>query len=227
MSQSEPSQPTPEGDGGIHSQQVQMSHLSARVPDHVSRGVFSTGMIVITGATEFVLDFVQSVGKPHQVAARVVMPHSALPQFAEALRKNIELYRKRFGNPPNLPRTEQKPRPSIQDVYDDLKLPDEVMSGSYSNGVMISHSGSEFVLDFLTNFFPKSAVSARVFISASQVSRIQESLDGTVKQFQEKLRKQREASEREPSGEEKGDSHPSPPEDLPGPPPDDDQGGTH
>ena len=219
MSQSEPSQPTPEGNDGIHSQQVQMSHVSARVPEHVSRGVFSTGMIVITGATEFVLDFVQSVGKPHQVAARVVMPHSALPQFAEALRKNLELYRNRFGDPPSLPRTEPKQRPSIQDVYDDLKLSDEVMSGSYSNGVMISHSGSEFVLDFLTNFFPKSAVSARVFISASQISRIQESLDGTVKQFQEKLRQQRPSGGAAQQDRESDDDTPPPAEDLPKPPP--------
>lgn len=203
----ESDQPQPDADGSdatgsenVHSEQVQMSHVSARVPDGVSRGVFSTGMIVMTGGTEFILDFIQNIGRPHQVAARIVMPHAALPQFAEALRKNLELYRQRFGELPSLPRSEPKKRPSIQEVYDDLKLPDDVLSGAYANGVMISHTPSEFILDFLTSFFPKSAVSCRVFLSAAQVPRILESLDGTQKQFQERLKQQRPADDQRPPG---------------------------
>ncbi len=49
--------------------------VRARVPDHVARGVFSTGVIVMTAPTEFVIDFIQNLGRPHQVVARVVMPH--------------------------------------------------------------------------------------------------------------------------------------------------------
>jgi hypothetical protein len=160
-------------------------------------------MIVMTGATEFVLDFVQNVGRPHQVAARVVMPHAALPQFAEALRTNLQLYRQRFGDPPTVPRPEVPKRPTIQEIYDDLKLPDEVLSGAYANGVMISHTPSEFIFDFLTSFFPKSAVSSRVFLSAAQVSRILESLDNTYKQFQDRIKQQRPST------------GPPPPEDQP------------
>ena len=37
---------------------VTLRPVSAVVPEHVSRGVFSTGVIAITGNTEFVLDFV-------------------------------------------------------------------------------------------------------------------------------------------------------------------------
>src|SRR5690606_7991147 len=54
-------------------------------------------------------------------------------------------------------------RPTPQEIYDDLKIPDAVLSGAYANGVMIGHGASEFVLDFLTSFYPQSAVSARVF----------------------------------------------------------------
>ncbi len=74
--------------------------VRARVPDHVARGVFSTGVIVMTAPTEFVIDFIQNLGRPHQVVARVVMPHPVLPQFVDALLKNIELYRGRYGNLP-------------------------------------------------------------------------------------------------------------------------------
>ncbi len=74
--------------------------VRARVPDHVARGVFSTGVIVMTAPTEFVIDFIQNLGRPHQVVARVVMPHAVMPQFVDALLKNIELYRGRYGNLP-------------------------------------------------------------------------------------------------------------------------------
>ena len=220
----EPEQPSPEGEGSQPNpgEQIRTSHMSARVPDSVSQGAFSTGMIVMTGATEFVLDFVQNVSRPHQVVARVVMPHGALPQFADALRKNIDLYRQRFGDPPTIPRPDVPKRPTIQEIYDDLKLPDEVLSGAYANGVMISHTPSDFVFDFLTTFFPKSAVSRRVFLSAAQVSRILESLDSTHKQLQDRIKQQRQGPDGPPPERAPPpDDQPPPSDDQP--PPSDDQ----
>ena len=286
--------------------------VRARVPDHVARGVFSTGVIVMTAPTEFVIDFIQNLGRPHQVVARVVMPHPVLPQFVDALMKNIELYRGRYGNlpqpnlsgmmitsasgtvpapnsppPPPQPRTpnstnpfgdsypsagdvdpgspannpggagpasgshagsgpgegqgygsihvgpgqsvpsgmpsagqnggaggpasgsggaggasgpggsgflppEQVPpqnlrRASAQEIYDDLKLRDEILSGSYANAVMIGHGPHEFSFDFITNFYPHSAVSARVFLAAGQVARLAESLRGAWDQIRNRF----------------------------------------
>jgi len=187
---SHPEQPRPNQPA---SQTVQMQNITARVPEHVSRGAFSTGVIVMTGGSEFILDFVQNIGGPPQVAARVVMPHGALPQFAEALRKNLDMYTQRFGPPPELPKVPPPARPqTAQEIYDELKLPDGLLSGAYSNGVMIGHSASEFRLDFLTNLFPHSAVSARVYLSAPQIPRLLESLDSTFKQFQERVRQQQQ-----------------------------------
>jgi len=186
MSNAEQSQP-----GESNSQQVQVQHVTARVPEDVSRGAFSTGVIVMTGGSEFILDFIQNIGGPPQVAQRVIMPHAALPQFADALRKNLEIFTGRFGPPPELP----KPQPgakqqTAQEIYDELKMPDDQLSGAYANGVMIGHSASEFKLDFLTNLFPHSAVSARVYLSSPQVPRLLDSLDSTFKQFQERVRQQ-------------------------------------
>ncbi|MCA9118874.1 MAG: DUF3467 domain-containing protein [Planctomycetaceae bacterium] len=179
----------PNSDG--NSQQVQIQHVTARVPESVSRGAFSTGVIVMTGGSEFILDFIQNIGGPPQVAARVVMPHAALPQFADALKKNLGMYTERFGPPPELPKPQQPAKPqSAQELYDELKLPDSLLSGAYSNGVMIGHTASEFKLDFLTNLFPHSAVSSRVYLSAPQVPRLLESLTSTYQQFQERVRQQ-------------------------------------
>jgi hypothetical protein len=107
------------------------------------------------------------------------------------LRKNLEMYQQRFGVIPEPPRPVQTQRPTVQQIYDDLKLPDDLLSGAYANGVMIGHSVSEFSLDFLTNFYPHSAVSSRVFLSAGQVPRLLESLVTTHRQFQERWRQQR------------------------------------
>ncbi len=196
----------PQGPEGSHVERVRTQHVTARVPESVSRGVFSTGAIVMTGATEFVLDFIQRIGRPHQVAARVVLPHAVMPQFIEALRKNLEMYEQRFGPPKELPRPQTPQRPSVQEIYDDLKLPDDVLSGAYANGVMVGHTASEFNLDFLTNFFPNSAVSCRVFLSAPQVPRVLETLTNTYQQFQQRVRRQQEG--RPP--EEEGEDGPSP-----------------
>jgi hypothetical protein len=258
-------------------------HLRARVPDHVATGVFSTGAIVVTGPTEFIIDFLQTIGRPHRVAARVIIPHPVMPQFIEALGKNLAIYTDRFGPPPNppgfsgpataagatgipqvlpeptshqtshpsqpvqnpqsgaagttsgLPQTKSgdslgaafgstdvfpganvpttgpgatsggekgnlppgqesgdpQPsaaplparRPTPQEIYDDLKIPDTVLSGAYANGVMIGHGASEFGLDFLTSFYPQSAVSSRVFMAAGQIPRLLESLHQAMRQL--------------------------------------------
>ncbi len=64
---------------------------------------FSTGAIVVTGPNEFIIDFLQTIGRPHRVASRVIIPHAVMPQFIEALAKNLGLYRDRFGDPPAPP----------------------------------------------------------------------------------------------------------------------------
>jgi hypothetical protein len=176
--------------------------LRARVPDSIGDGCFSTGAIVMTGPSEFIVDFLQTIGRPHRVAKRVVIPHPVMPQFIEALNKNLELYKSRFGDPPDPPQQQnpnQARRPSPQEIYDDLKLPDEVLSGVYANGVMIGHGASEFGLDFLTSFFPQSAVSARVFLAAGQVPRLLESLRGVQKQLEQ--RRQGNPAEQTPPNE--------------------------
>lgn len=241
--------------------------LRARVPEHVTGGAFSTGVIVMTAQSEFILDFVQNLGRPHQIVARVVMPHHVLPQLVDALQRNIELYKSRWGELPHAaaagtnappgqaplspttapPSAAQNVSPvspsqdasssasgsggaqgsgggqsapeqgtnesaalnagpagnsgepisqpanspgmpspgagtrqaSAQEIYDDLKIKDELLSGAYANAVMIGHGPHEFSFDFITNFYPHSAVSARVFLASGQVPRLYDSLKGT------------------------------------------------
>lgn len=262
--------------------------IRARVPDHVAAGAFSTGVIVMTAQSEFILDFVQNLGRPHQIVARVIMPHYVLPQLVDAMQRNIELYRNRWGELPQTgsPRSSSQDNPghagsekgtpakphessgskpqkpvaqqaeknlaqssegssgagggpssgghaggmtgggaagsgasgassddfgdaasgdsspsdskggqdssaarqtSVQDIYDDLKIRDEFLSGAYANAVMIGHGPHEFSFDFITNFYPHSAVSSRVFLAAGQIPRLFESLKGTWEQLRNRM----------------------------------------
>ncbi len=244
--------------------------IRARVPEHVSGGAFSTGVIVMTAQTEFILDFVQNLGRPHQIVARIVMPHNVLPQLVDALHRNMDLYRGRWGElplTPGLPSASTSPKAgasaagqaahqpsnlgenqeqsaaqpdltmkagagsggasgggnpiqpndapkadptpsqvspaetgnapntpnsgarqaSAQEIYDDLKIRDELLSGAYANAVMIGHGPHEFSFDFITNFYPHSAVSARVFLAAGQIPRLYDSLKGTWEQLRQRM----------------------------------------
>lgn len=251
--------------------------VAARVPEHVASGCFSTGSIVTTGANEFVMDFVLRMGKPHRLAARVVVPPAVAAQFASMLEKGIASYEQHFGpaqptpaplkspspsntslpgntspmaneivtgpgmplpqEPPSAPMPESPPaghsphgqapapespageqsppvsitsetpgpqqsaptppvqnRPgSLRDTYEELKVEDTVVSGTYANAVMISHTDTVFQFDFITNFLPFSAVSQRIFLPVSQAPRLLEALKLTLRRYaqvQQQMRQQ-------------------------------------
>jgi hypothetical protein len=52
---------------------------------------------------------------------------------------------------------------------------------------MIGHGPYEFSFDFITNFFPQSAVSSRVFVSSGQVGLLYDSLKSTWEQFRQRF----------------------------------------
>ncbi len=259
-----------------------MPAMRARIPEHVARGEVSTGVIVVTGGTEYVLDFVRNLPRPNMIVARVVLPHMVMPQFIDALAANVELFRQRYGElpgipvpavvsqpvsfgagmvstnplnqvPGSLPAAEsnsvdvwpgstsspgpgasspsgesnpqsepmgessghQPPAPTNpaptnptpthptpanaqnqsthlrrqnpQEVYDDLKLRDEILSGAYANAVMIGHGPYEFSFDFITNFYPQSAVSCRVYLASGHIYRLLESLRASWEQLRPRL----------------------------------------
>jgi len=69
------------------------------------------------------------------------------------------------------------------ELYDDISVSDEVQVGVYANGLIIGHTDSEFKLDFVSNMFPKSVVTSRIFMSAPQLVRLLDTLERTLQQF--------------------------------------------
>jgi hypothetical protein len=192
----DPSHSPPPGDEVPFCEEVQHSQVSAVVPERVSRGVFSTGAVVVQGPHEFILDFLLRMSQPQQVAARVVLPPGVLVHFIAALAENLRNYESKHGPPfvPNVPgggpAAAAVPPVSAQELYEQLKLQDDVLSGNYANAVMIGHTPSEFCFDFITTFFPRSAVSCRVFMAAPGVPRLLDSLKHSFENFQQKLAEQ-------------------------------------
>ncbi len=124
-----------------------------------ARGVFSTGVLVQDGPGEFVLDFLQGLARPPAIVARVVLSPLAMVSFVNSLKENLGNFTKTFGTPQPLPKPPTQNRPTIQELYEHFKLPEELMSGVYSNSFLIAHAPSEFVFDFITGFFPTAAVA--------------------------------------------------------------------
>ncbi|MCE2806531.1 MAG: DUF3467 domain-containing protein [Gemmataceae bacterium] len=188
MSEGNPEQPRdPNKPPETITQDLQFSQVSARVPDKVSPGVHASGVLLLNGPNEFILDFLQQLVQPPKVATRVVMTPPTLGSFIRALDENMGMFEKKFGPPAALPAPPPGAKPTpIDDLYSQLKLPDEMLSGTYSNAVMITHSPSDFVFDFLATFYPRSAVSARVFMSAQQVPPFLNTMKRAFQQFLEK-----------------------------------------
>lgn len=181
-----PNAPKPNNEGTF-SMEYRHSPVSARVPEKVARGVLSTGVLVLDGPNEFVIDFMQGLARPFQVGARLVVSPAVMEQLVAAVRDNIHKYEQRFGPPPQLPKPPTDRRPTLQEIYDEFKLPDEMLSGTYANAVMVGHSPSEFFFDFITNFYPTSAVSCRVYMSAAQLPRMLDAISMAFGRYQQRI----------------------------------------
>ncbi|MCA9042143.1 MAG: DUF3467 domain-containing protein [Planctomycetaceae bacterium] len=71
----------------------------------------------------------------------------------------------------------------IEDLYSELKIAPEVMSGTYANAVLIGHSANEISFDFITTFFPRSSVACRIHMAIPTARRLHDSLAQAHKQY--------------------------------------------
>jgi len=68
----------------------------------------------------------------------------------------------------------------------EIELPEEEASGTYSNLVMISHSPSEFILDFISVMpgRPKAKVEKRMVLSPDHAKRLLGALKDNVERYE-------------------------------------------
>jgi len=67
-----------------------------------------------------------------------------------------------------------------------IELPEEVAEGTYSNLAIISHSNSEFVIDFvrLLPNVPKAKVKSRIILTPQHAKRLLKALTDNVNKFE-------------------------------------------
>ncbi len=67
-----------------------------------------------------------------------------------------------------------------------IELPEEVAEGTYSNLAIISHSQSEFIVDFirLVPNVPKAKVKSRIILTPKHAKRLLMALNDNVKKFE-------------------------------------------
>ncbi len=69
----------------------------------------------------------------------------------------------------------------------EIELPQEEASGTYSNLVMITHSPSEFILDFISVMpgVPKAKVAKRMVLTPDHAKRLANALADNVTRYEE------------------------------------------
>lgn len=69
----------------------------------------------------------------------------------------------------------------------EIELPEEEVTGTYSNLVMITHSSSEFILDFIAVMpgSPKAQVVKRMVLTPEHTKRLTNALAENVQKFEE------------------------------------------
>jgi len=67
-----------------------------------------------------------------------------------------------------------------------IELPEEVAEGTYSNLAIISHSNTEFVVDFIRIMpnVPKAKVKSRIVLTPTHAKRLMRALVDNVKKFE-------------------------------------------
>ncbi|MEQ8325274.1 MAG: DUF3467 domain-containing protein [Vicingaceae bacterium] len=74
----------------------------------------------------------------------------------------------------------------VNDGKLNIELSEEIADGEYSNLVIISHSNSEFVLDFVKVMpgMPKAKVKSRVLMTPQHAKRLLKALEDNIAKFE-------------------------------------------
>jgi hypothetical protein len=65
-----------------------------------------------------------------------------------------------------------------------VKFPDHLQGGAYSNNMVVTHTKEEFVMDFLMVVPPAGSVTSRVIVSPGHMKRILAALQENVSKYE-------------------------------------------
>lgn len=73
-----------------------------------------------------------------------------------------------------------------QDNQLQIELKDEIAQGTYANLAIITHSSSEFILDFIRVMpgLPKAGVQSRIILAPEHAKRLLRALDDNIRKYE-------------------------------------------
>jgi Protein of unknown function (DUF3467) len=84
-----------------------------------------------------------------------------------------------------------QPEKKSQEI--EIKLPDNLIGGAYSNNAVISHTKEEFIMTFMMIAPPNGIVTSRVIMSPGHMKRFISALQENVKIYESNIGKIEEA----------------------------------
>ncbi|MFA6099663.1 MAG: DUF3467 domain-containing protein [Patescibacteria group bacterium] len=76
-----------------------------------------------------------------------------------------------------------------------IKAPDELLQGRYTNMMQVSHAKEEFVLDFMFAHPPMGELVSRLIVSPSHMKRIVRALQDNIQKYETQFGTIQEAGE--------------------------------
>ncbi len=79
----------------------------------------------------------------------------------------------------------------------DIELPQDVAQGTYANLAIITHSGTEFILDFVRMMpgLPKPEVKSRIIVTPEHAQRLLETLEENIAKYEQAYGKIKESKQ--------------------------------
>lgn len=74
-----------------------------------------------------------------------------------------------------------------------VKIPDDVLKGVYSNMAQVGHTAEEFILDFMNIFPPSGILASRVIVTPGHAKRIANALADNIKKYEQAFGKIKES----------------------------------
>ena len=68
-----------------------------------------------------------------------------------------------------------------------VEFPKELLGGVYSNNMAVSHTGEEFIMDFIMVAPPSGSVNARIIVSPGHMKRIVKALQENISRYEQKF----------------------------------------
>lgn len=76
--------------------------------------------------------------------------------------------------------------PGIEELYQQWKLPDDMLGGVFANVAMIRHTPDEFCIDFIASFYPRPVVVSRVYLSATRMPSLIDAMSASLQKYQQR-----------------------------------------